>query len=802
MKKIILLSGFIICSVISLTQNFQEEHIVFSGYLPDRNILNCSDINNDGNIDVISASYGYNKALMWLENDGNGNFNFQHIIETGIEGGINLFSTDIDNDGDMDIIASLQSENSVIWFENINNGTFSQRKIISDSVIGANLIISADFDNNGKNDVLTSAQGGHVIYFHKNLGNGNFETNGIITTNTGIIQSIYVTDIDNDNDNDILAGLRDESEICWFENMGNGTFGEQITISTEVDSPGCVIAADFDNDGDNDVVSASFWDGKIAWYENQGSGTFSEQIILTEGGDRMISVFASDLDNDNDLDIISGSNNEQMLSWFENTNNGNFSQKKDISEKGGGSALFSGDFNNDGDNDIVSNNCFFKNTGAGLFNEAKIIFSAPTYSNQVFAYDIDDDLQKDILYVSPSIGAGYFQNTGFDRFKNISIYNPFNPIYALSITLSDINDDGQQDILIGSSGLLFNYYINEQNEIVYKGVIDTIPYFIESLNTADFDGDSDSDILISTMYIDYIWSQQQETRISWLENTNNGESWKEHILDSRVSYYCNFKSIPADINSDGKQDIISTNCLGDSLFFYVNDGNGSFDFAGFKVPGNFLIFYFDFADVDSDNDMDIIATTSNNNKMDYAVIWLENSGSGTFNDYHIIDDNASPYRLLVSDIDKDGDEDIVINASLNSVDFYYNDGTGTFTLSESFESENCYFEHVTGTDMDNDSDIDVLYIGSNNKIAWIENNLLSTISEFSNDKVFIYPNPASDIFHINLQNRVTTELYNIYGELVLSGSKKDVNISSLPNGIYQAIIKNNSKLYYKKIIKM
>ncbi len=69
-------------------------------------------------------------------------------------------------------------------------------------------------------------------------------------------------------------------------------------------------------------------------------------------------------------------------------------------------------------------------------------------------------------------------------------------------------------------------------------------------------------------------------------------------------------------------------------------------------------------------------------------------------------------------------------------------------------------------------------------------------------KDLIYPNPVSDIIHINFEDLSTVEIYNLQGVLQKTSSDNQINISDLSKGLYIIIIKNpgGDKYLIKKLV--
>ena len=77
-----------------------------------------ADIDNDGDLDIISASYEDDK-IAWYENNGAADPSFSATtISTSADGATSVFVADIDNDGDMDIVSASEVDDKIAWYEN------------------------------------------------------------------------------------------------------------------------------------------------------------------------------------------------------------------------------------------------------------------------------------------------------------------------------------------------------------------------------------------------------------------------------------------------------------------------------------------------------------------------------------------------------------------------------------------------------------------------------------------------------------------------------------------------------------
>ena len=77
----------------------------------------ATDIDGDGDADVLSASLLDNK-IAWYENQADGSFGPQQVITTNANGAYSVYATDIDGDGDADVLSASRNDDKIAWYEN------------------------------------------------------------------------------------------------------------------------------------------------------------------------------------------------------------------------------------------------------------------------------------------------------------------------------------------------------------------------------------------------------------------------------------------------------------------------------------------------------------------------------------------------------------------------------------------------------------------------------------------------------------------------------------------------------------
>jgi len=75
-------------------------------------------LDSDGDMDVFSASGGSDDNITWYENDGDENFS-THTITTYVESAYSVYAADVDSDGDIDVLSASYYDDKIAWYENL-----------------------------------------------------------------------------------------------------------------------------------------------------------------------------------------------------------------------------------------------------------------------------------------------------------------------------------------------------------------------------------------------------------------------------------------------------------------------------------------------------------------------------------------------------------------------------------------------------------------------------------------------------------------------------------------------------------
>ncbi len=553
--------------------------------------------------------------------------------------------------------------------------------------------------------------GGTVLaqpYFNRNIIS-------VTADNEDIRGDLAFADIDGDGDMDVLATMH--RKLAWFENLdGMGNYGSQQYITYELDWAHSVYAADFDGDGDLDVLSASMWGNKgLSWFENlDGQGSFGPlQLINSIQSSKAI---AADFDYDGDMDIVSITDNHVKL-FINSDGLGSFYSGINIASVWSGTNLDVNDINSDGYIDVLAstgnaNEIFWLENidGTGSFGFKQVLSETDDYFTSTSSGDLDGDGDQDVISGSNDGLRSYENLDGLGNFGNMELLS--DSIRSLrDIDVVDFDLDGDSDIIFASTTLI-GWFENLDGLGTFSDVISI--YQLSGWRTyfdiADSNIDGDLDLVIAANY-----------RIALFDNDNGNQNFiiKDELYQSVKPAN---EIISYDIDIDGDQDVFVGDDSGKISLFKNLNGTGDFEdqivisqINGTGVDSLFL------SDLDGDGDMDLLASSGNSGKFS----WHNNlDGFGNFGPAQIISSDISwGWRILATDIDGDGDNDVLCftNYLDAGVHWFENiDGSGNFEFREMIIQDINFPRSISIDDIDGDGDIDIV-VGSENKVRLIEN---------------------------------------------------------------------------------
>jgi len=701
----------------------------------------AADMDNDGDIDIVSAS-AEDDTIAWYENDGTSDPSWSAAdIDTNADSAQSVFVADMDNDGDMDIVSASEDDDTIAWYENNNGDGSSWTAVdIDTNADGACSVFLSDMDNDGDMDIVSASTEDDTIAWYENDGNANPSWSASdIDTNADAARSVFVADMDDDGDMDIVSASEDDDTIAWYENDGTSDPSwSAANIDTNADGANGLFVADMDNDGDMDIISASADDDTIAWHENNGAANPSwTSSDIDTNADGVVSVFVADMDHDGDMDIVSASEYDDTIAWYENdgTSDPSWSAADIDTNADGATSVFVADMDYDGDMDIVSASieddtiAWYENTATFSFDpgwSATDIATSANAASGVFAADMDNDGDMDIISASfADDTVAWYENNNGDGSSWTASDITISADGAYSVFAADIDGDGDMDILSASANddTIAWYENNGAADPTWTAYdIATNADGAWSVFAADMDNDGDIDVLSAAYGVD--------DGIAWYENDGGADpSWTASDIadtDGAQSVFA------ADMDNDGDMDILSASRNDDIIAWYENNGAANPSWTADTIDTSAdqpqSVFA---ADMDNDGDMDIVSASDG----DDTIAWYENDGASdpSWSAVNIATNADGAQDVHVADMDNDGDLDI-LSASANddTIAWYENNGAAdpTWTAYDIATSADGA-RSVFAADIDNDGDMDIISASyADDAIAWYENN--AGIPEFSN----------------------------------------------------------------------
>lgn len=223
-------------------------------------------------------------------------------------------SADLDGDQDMDLVVRLSG--AIAWVENLDGlGTFGALDTIY-AMPGSGPMDLADMDDDGDVDLVAADVPGSAVYRFANDGDGGFTPPQLIASTSAWppVQSLLCHQLTGDDLPEVLIGTGGYAR--WFINTG-GDFPTQDSLFHVSGPMGrTLLAGDLDMDTDIDQLIINGFGATSAGLNEDGNGTvWVQQGLSLPFSVASAAFFLLDVEGDGDPDLVDVRN---LVRWAQN----------------------------------------------------------------------------------------------------------------------------------------------------------------------------------------------------------------------------------------------------------------------------------------------------------------------------------------------------------------------------------------------------------------------------------------------------------------------------------------------------
>ncbi len=594
--------------------------------------LEAADMNGDGRLDIVVASYAQSFVRVAL-GDGMGGFSVGAPAASGSNPS-SLAVADFDGDGWLDAVsadtAPSLGTSGISLFRGDGAGGLTR---IGGTITGPrpSAVVAADFDGDGWPDVAVANSSESTLSVLRNTG-GAFAAPAQLG-GFGYPYGLAAADLDADGDVDLAAGTNAGVRIAW--NSGDGSFVTFSTLPYTV-SVNALEIADVSNDGRADIVFADPARHVLGVLHGQGGGAFGDlrryaagdtpealalgrvvgdartDVVVANLYSRNLSVFEGsgagflapeqfattsrplalavvDFDRDGRADIVAGGEGARV-DLLRGDGRGGFAEGASVTLPHGVGTLELGHF--DGD-DWIDLACGYgmqltilRGTSTGSF-AVHASYDVPAYVTSIASADFDGDGVLDLAVSGFLAGISILRGTGSGHFLPPSA-PPVAP-QAFTIEAFDADLDGRVDV-VAVDGAHILVLQGSGTGVVEPPLVFPFPSSLRALAVADVDRDGDLDVVGANQQV---WIARNDGH----GNFGNVAAWLGGSDATDVAV--------GDLDADGWPDIVTADYGRHTLSALVADGSGGFLEPLVLAPGHYPI-ALEIADIDADGRSDLV----------------------------------------------------------------------------------------------------------------------------------------------------------------------------------------------------
>ena len=418
--------------------------------------------------------------------------------------------------------------------------------------------------------------------------------------------------------------------------------------------------------------------------------------------------------------------------------------------------------------------------------------------------DVNGDGKRDVLvanYGTSTLGVLLGNgNGGFTLLPSSPSTGPSSGPYT--VVIADVNGDGKPDALTS------NYYAGTLGVLLGNGsggftLLPNSPATVTGatgpstfITVADVNGDTKPDVVASNL--------NTGTLGILLGDGSGGFVLQPNSPPTGTVTSNPAMAVVADVNGDGKPDVVVANFVANTLGILLGNGLGGFTLQanGPSTGTNSHPLSLALADVNGDGKLDALTTNSQTSTLGVLL----GNGNGGFT----LQANSpstgvvgSPNGLALSDVNGDGKLDaLTTNLQANTLGVLLGNGNGSFMLQASSPSTGAGSSPrgLVVADINGDGKPDALTANSQTGTigVFLTGTMLATRAALPGSKVTLAPNPAHtsalllatglpagvSTVQVTLLTSVGQRVYQLSVPAVPGGAQATIPISGLVPGLY------------------
>jgi hypothetical protein len=340
------------------------------------------------------------------------------------------------------------------------------------------------------------------------------------------------------------------------------------------------------------------------------------------------------------------------------------------------------------------------------------IYGFGSNPNGLVAADVNGDGKLDLLTANFNTSvAAVLIGKGDGTFQDVVNYPIGTNSSPRRLAVADVNGDGKLDLVTANTNSTAGVLLGNGNGsfrpvVTYSTGATSAP---ADIAIADVNGDGKLDLLTANYY----------TGTAGVVLGNGNGTFQAAATYSTGAGSTPFGIAAADVNNDGKIDLLTANYNSNTVALLLGNGDGTFRavttltvVAG-SLPTDIAI-----ADVNGDGKLDLLTANYNTGT---ACILL-GTGSGTFQSAASYSTGAGsrPFGIAAADINGDGKLDLLTASGNGTAGALLGNGDGSFQAATNYSTgSNSGSSDIAVADVNGDNKLDLLTANSNSNTVGV-----------------------------------------------------------------------------------